>query len=71
MGSPLPYDGDVQMIDRTSVRAYQQAAVAEGEGKITVLAIPEAILAVATRCNGMGDARHEAVVEPAGSWRSD
>jgi transposase len=36
------YDGDIQMIDSTSVRAHRQAATAKREVQITVLVAPEA-----------------------------
>jgi transposase len=36
------YDGDIQMIDSTSVRAHQQAATAKGV-EIIVSVVPEAV----------------------------
>jgi hypothetical protein len=36
------YDGDIQMIDGTSVRAHQQAATAKRGVEIIVSVVPEA-----------------------------
>lgn len=36
------YDGDIQMIDSTSVRAHQQAATAKRGVEIIVSVVPEA-----------------------------
>ena len=37
------YDGDIQMIDSTSVRAHEQAATAKKGGEIIVSVVPEAV----------------------------
>lgn len=36
------HDGDIQMIDSTSIRAHQQAATAKRGGEIIVSVAPEA-----------------------------
>jgi hypothetical protein len=36
------YDGDIQMIDSTSIRAHQQAATLKRGGEIIVSVAPEA-----------------------------
>ena len=37
------YDGDIQMIDSTSIRAHQQAATAKRGVEIIVSVVPEAV----------------------------
>ena len=50
------HDGDIQMIDSTSVRAHQQAATAKRGIEITVSVVPEAGLQPKSTLSSMGKA---------------